>query len=467
MALKPILIFQMHRMGDLILSFPLFLWLHREYPGHPLWVVGEQRFYNALMPISPEATYMPWDAASNLHTEQFILCINLSHDSAAAALAGKIRAEKTWGAVEVPARGRYVHGNWQLYRTGLVHANRHNCFHWADLNALDCIPLKRIRTTTWPRPRTGVGDGRRIGLFLGASEPAKRPAPTFWAVLVRELLHHDLRPILLGGPAEMEMAEKVRKLSGQNVLNLAGRLNLAQLANLGQSLELLITPDTGPMHLAAWTGLHVLNLSMGPVNPWETGPYQPGHFVLQARMSCAGCWQCSRPGYFCHERYLPRIIARMTYEAVRRPSESMRALHRSGLGLLTSGRSPEGLYFLHHALCVDATPRARELLNRFWSLFWGALFGLWTREPTQTAWTSLQRAYPALSAAFVRSLADFRRNLRQAWDSLFWSRGAPLLRPLYSYMHLVLQNTDFSPAGKRQAMKIVEELLLIVVEKEE
>lgn len=464
MSPKPILILQMHRMGDLILSFPLFLWLQREYPGHPLWVVAEPRFYNALMPISPRAAYMPWEAAPKLHNEKFALCVNLSHEPVAAGLAGKVRAEKVLGAVEVSGKGRYVHGDWLLYRTGLVHANRHNLFHWADLNALDCIPLQRIRSTCWPSPRTRLGDRRRIGLFLGASEPAKRPGEAFWAGLARELLHRDLRPILLGGPGEKALAEKVRKLVGHNIVNLTGRLSLSQLADLGQGLELMITPDTGPMHLAAWTGLRVLNLSMGPVSPWETGPYQPGHLVLQARMSCAGCWQCSMDGHRCHDLFLPRRIAHMVGGLVSGTSEAKRPLRSGSLAFFISARTPQGLYDLRKVLAPDAPLGARELLDMFWSRFWGQVFGLWSEKLARHAWQDLALAYPALASSLARSLTGFRRKLLQAWDPAFWSQGMPLLRPLFSHIHLVLQNSDFSSHGKRRVLKTVEELLLIIAE---
>lgn len=462
MADKPILILQMHRMGDLILSFPLFLWLQREYPGHPLWVVGEARFYNTLLSISPAAVYMPWSAVQRLRTEKFALCLNLSHERTAAVLAGEVHAEETFGAVESSGLGRYVHGNWQLYRTGLVQANRHNRFHWADLNALDCIPLERIRATQWPQPRSRLGDQRRIGMFLGASDQSKRPAPAFWVGLAKELLRRDLRPILLGGPDERDLAKKVQQLLGQNILNLAGRLNLAQFADFGQTMELMVTPDTGPMHLAAWTGLRLLNLSMGPVNPWETGPYQPGHFVLQAKLSCAGCWQCVHSKAICRERFLPRRIAQMVH--VLASGQGTSNLHGDGLALFSSTRSSQGLYHLQKTLRADAPSGASELLERFWALFWGHLFGLWPRETACNSWEVLAQAYPALAAAFVRALLGFHRKLRQARDASFWSQGAPLLRPLFSHAHLVLQNADFSSTGERQALKATEELLLIVVE---
>ena len=466
MSAKPTLILQMQRMGDLILSFPLFLWLQREHPDHPLWVVGEPRFYEALLPVSPAATYFPWTATDQVRRTSFALCINLSHERAAAALAGEVRAEHRVGPVQSADGVRRIHGRWQLYRAGLVHANRHNRFHWADLNALDCVPLSRIAATRWPEPRTCLGDRRRVGLFLGASEPAKRPNPRFWADLARELLHRDLRPILLGGPAERNMAAKVQKQIGHNVLNLADRLTLAQFADLGQSLELLVTPDTGPMHLAAWTGLRVLNLSLGPVNPWETGPYQPGHLVLQARVSCAGCWGCVHSAHHgvhrCHDHFRPRRVAQLVHALAGSKGRGGNTPRTADGNLFLSAKTPEGLYQLNRLLPINAPRSARDMLDEFWSLFWGSSFGLWNREKPQAAWNELAHAFPTLAEAFTRFLFGFHRKLRQARDETFWLQGPPMLRPLYSQAHLILQNDDFSWKSERQILTMTEELLRIV-----
>ena len=465
MSAKPILILQMQRMGDLILSFPLFLWLQREHPGHPIWVVGEPRFYEALLPVSPAATYFSWTATEQIRRTAFVLCVNLSHAGAAAALAGKVRAERHVGPVQSPDGVRRIHGPWQLYRAGLVHANRHNRFHWADLNALDCVPLSRIAATRWPEPRTCLGDRRRVGLFLGASEPAKRPNPRFWADLARELLHRDLRPILLGGPAERDMAAKVQKQIGHNVLNLADRLTLAQFADLGQSLELLVTPDTGPMHLAAWTGLRVLNLSLGPVNPWETGPYQSGHFVLQARISCAGCWGCTHLAHHgvhrCHDHFLPRRVAQLVHALAGSKGRGGSIPRTVDGNLSLSARTPEGLYQLHRLLPKNTPRSARDMMDEFWSLFWGNAFGLWDRAKPQAAWNELAHAFPTLTEAFTHCLFGFHRKLRQARAEAFWRQGPPMLRPLYSQVHVFLQNDDFSWKSERQILTMTEELLHI------
>ncbi|MDD4953064.1 MAG: glycosyltransferase family 9 protein, partial [Desulfovibrionaceae bacterium] len=134
----------MQRMGDLILTFPLMLWLARVFPGREILVVAEEAFFRPLMPLSPKVTYVPWAAADALSGKDFHLVVNLSLRDRAARLAAQLRAEDKVGPLLLEHGGRYVRGAWQLYRASLVANNRHNRFHWADLNALDVTPLSRI-----------------------------------------------------------------------------------------------------------------------------------------------------------------------------------------------------------------------------------------------------------------------------------------------------------------------------------
>ena len=89
MAGDPILVLQMQRMGDLLLSFPMFLWLSRSYPGRELHVVAEGTFFHPLMPVSPPATYITWPAAEAgaLSSRRYRLIVNLSIREEAARLA--------------------------------------------------------------------------------------------------------------------------------------------------------------------------------------------------------------------------------------------------------------------------------------------------------------------------------------------------------------------------------------------
>lgn len=462
--MKPILVLQMQRMGDLILSFPLFLWLQRKYPNQPIWVVAEERFFRPLMPLSPRVTYFPWAGTGVLLKQEFSLVLNLSVQPRAAELAGQVRADRKIGPL-VENGCRRVRGAWQLYRQSLVQNNRYNRFHWADLNALDVIPLSVMRATSFDEPRRLTPEQTKIGLFLGASEPAKRPTPLFWAELVRALLDRGLRPALLGGPAERPLGQEVAKAFGGPVLNLCGKLDLGELAAIGQTLQVLVTPDTGPMHLAAWTGLRVLNLSLGNVNPWETGPYFPGHLVLRPTGSCAlGCWACTRGELRCHRPYSAKRTAFLIQAMLQGTDDRLQGLTPPGLALLSSGRGPAGLYSLTR---LDArTPGAHRLLSRFWTAYFGWRLGLWGEDQARSTWEGLSQNQPKLARALTGRLPALSRSLgeglrRGSLEDSFWAEAPLMLRPLTGFLLPLLQNRDFARQGWIDAVAWLDALVQI------
>lgn len=59
MSADPLLVLQLQRMGDLILTFPLLLALKKRWPGHPIWVAAEPQFFQELMPLAPEVVFFP------------------------------------------------------------------------------------------------------------------------------------------------------------------------------------------------------------------------------------------------------------------------------------------------------------------------------------------------------------------------------------------------------------------------
>jgi 3-deoxy-D-manno-octulosonic-acid transferase/heptosyltransferase-1 len=73
-------------------------------------------------------------------------------------------------------------------------------------------------------------------------------------------------------------------------LDLAGRTSLKALAYLYSKCFLLITTDTGPMHMAAAMGCPVVAL-FGPTAPWRTGPYGKGHRVIREEIECSPCFK--------------------------------------------------------------------------------------------------------------------------------------------------------------------------------
>ena len=464
--MKPILVIQMQRMGDLILTFPLLLWLKRQYSGHPILVVAEPHVASQLAPLAPEVGLVSFADHAMLMQQDYALVVNLSHRRESAWLAGSVRADEKIGPLLDQHQNMYIIGKWQLYRAALVNNNRHNMFHWADLNALDVIPLKEMGGTSWPSPRQMSADNTMIGIFLGASQEEKRPPVAFWFALVRELVLRGLRPVLLGGPAERKIAQEV--VSGGNVpvLDLCGTMDLQQFARMGQTLHLMITPDTGPMHLAAWSGLRTLNLSMGPVNPWETGPYQPGHLVLRTTMSCSGCWSCRFDKPACTAVFDARKVALCAHEIVRGREKNLEKLSFSGLEMMVSSRR-DGLHAFVPFQRGISGASCRYALDDFWRLFWGHHFGLWNSDRVSMAVYSLQEEHPRVICHLRRSASSLRHEikalcLRNIPSSSFRATCPPDLRPLAGYIQLVLANGDFSTCAKGEALILASEFLSLL-----
>jgi len=82
------------------------------------------------------------------------------------------------------------------------------------------------------------------------------------------------------------------------VVNLAGKTGLKELAGLFSLADLVLTPDTGPMHLAAAVQAPLIAL-FGPTAPWRTGPYGNNHVILRKPLACSPCFKKKCPTMEC------------------------------------------------------------------------------------------------------------------------------------------------------------------------
>lgn len=133
-----------------------------------------------------------------------------------------------------------------------------------------------------------------LGLNAGAEYgPAKRwPAERFVAVARAVSRATGARWLILGGPNDRALAAVLHRELPEAV-NLAGRTRLRELMQVLSACTLVLTNDTGPMHLAAALGTPVVAL-FGSTSPELTGPGLPGdprHEVLRARVPCAPCFR--------------------------------------------------------------------------------------------------------------------------------------------------------------------------------
>jgi len=130
-----------------------------------------------------------------------------------------------------------------------------------------------------------------IGLNPGASWPNKKWAPEKFAALADNLAKKDgVSVVFTGGKEDNPL---VREIIGQmktKPLDLSGKTNLQQLAALFKKCQLVITGDTGPLHIAVGVKTRVIGL-FGPSSAAIYGPYGEGHTIIKKDLPCSPCNQ--------------------------------------------------------------------------------------------------------------------------------------------------------------------------------
>lgn len=100
---------------------------------------------------------------------------------------------------------------------------------------------------------------------------------------------YGCKVVIMWGPGEHEKALKIKELSKSNLLILC-KTNLKNLASFLRRCDLMISPDTGPMHLAAALSVRCIGI-YGPTCPYKNGPYGEEHLFISKFVDCAPCYK--------------------------------------------------------------------------------------------------------------------------------------------------------------------------------
>lgn len=159
------------------------------------------------------------------------------------------------------------------------------------------------------------GSGPIIGFhpFKGPPVPLDRwPLPVFagWLSALRQQL--GARLVVTGSPGEKVYADRIVELAGsENVLNLAGRTDLATLAALAGHVDAFVCPDSGPMHVAAAAGAKVLGIyALEEDFPRRWAPLTESARVLRPRPTgCPpGCRKPTCSDFRCYRTVTPEQV---------------------------------------------------------------------------------------------------------------------------------------------------------------
>lgn len=131
-----------------------------------------------------------------------------------------------------------------------------------------------------------IETGGRFALINpGAAWPNKRWPPERFGALAAEIQRqHGLRAVVLWGPGERELADAVAAASGGSVM-VAPPTSIADLFALSEAAALMISGDTGPLHIGAASGTPLVGI-FGPTDPKRNGPWSSSDVSVSRFTDC-------------------------------------------------------------------------------------------------------------------------------------------------------------------------------------
>jgi len=152
--------------------------------------------------------------------------------------------------------------------------------------------------------------------------PTKDWEPARFAAVASRLQEEGVPVVFTGGPGDATAIDEIVERMEIPPSRLDGRTSLKQLAEVLRRARVVLSTDTGPMHIAAAVGTPVVAL-FGPTAPGRTGPYGRDHVVLRGGVECSPCFDrtCRHPRHeprACMLRIEPEAVVQAVLRLVRR-----------------------------------------------------------------------------------------------------------------------------------------------------
>jgi len=309
-------------LGDAVMCTPAIRALHRRFPIAEVTVVGKQAlcelveglsYVHRTIPIPGTAHFRElWDVARRIRPWAEDLVVIFPHSFRAALLGFLSRARR---------RLAYSRNGRRMLLTDAVPPNRvrgkivpeYMTTEYLKLvAALGCeddhvgLELRADEESLAMLAPKLEGDGPLVGIAPGAAfGPSKQwLVDRFAAVADRLREEFGARCVLMTGPGEDEVRESITRLSRHGLIRYDdGKPSVRLMKALVSQLDLMISNDSGPRHVAVAFGVPVICI-MGPTAPvYSEGPYEKGERIRVE----VDCGPCQKPVCTTDHRCMTRI----------------------------------------------------------------------------------------------------------------------------------------------------------------
>jgi ADP-heptose:LPS heptosyltransferase len=349
-----ILLVNITRLGDMLQATPTIAGMKMENPGCKITVLVEKQFEQVCHCIPNIDEVLALDLGmvvralaregegiidayeyltefvDDLRKRNFDYCLNMSSSAYTALLLQLVGIKQNGGWTSDEEGNRVIESTWaQLFATSVFHQNRQfnslnlvdvfRCSADVDLHPqhllIECKDEDVTFATKMVAEAGFTNTGPLISVQAGASQAKRQWAPARFIEFINILINqHNARVVLTGNKKELPIIEIIKNgCNSPNVFVAAAKTSIPQLSALLKISDILVTGDTGPMHISVAVGTPVVSMFVGSAYGYETGPYAEGSIVIQPVIGCGPCnpnKACARPD--CHDHIIPKELAQLT-----------------------------------------------------------------------------------------------------------------------------------------------------------
>ncbi len=289
-----ILLIQLRRIGDLVLTTPAIAAVREKFPRADLSLVVSSAT-RELLPAIPgiDRTFVvrgKLSARAWFHTarRKFDCCLDFTRNDRSAFITLLSGARKKITADYLRPRGQLQAKSYNVLvdlNVGLMHTVD---YHLGLLDPLGVREPSRKLQLEIPAPALQhatqvLGQDDYIVIHPGSARAEKFWDASRWATVIEFLNKRGLKCAITGGRAALEQDHiaQIRKQTRVSFLDLSGKIDLLTLVAVIKHARLLLTIDSAPVHLAAATQTRQIAM-FGPTNPFHWRPRFAPAIVLQA-----------------------------------------------------------------------------------------------------------------------------------------------------------------------------------------
>jgi heptosyltransferase III len=294
-----ILLIQLKRIGDLILTMPAIAAVREKFPdAHLTLVISSEG--KALAPaiagvnkllVMPRGLAGFWAVAA-IARGKFDFCVDFTRNDRSALLVFLSRAKKRIVSFRIKVRSKFrtrFYNEFVPHRMRDMHTIDYHLGLLEPLGISNCSRAIRLELPKSAHQTTRqLLSAHNIGKNFIIFHPGSARAEKFWNaqrwadILNHAADKHDVDLVLTGGSSPLEQTHigDIESKVRHRVVDLSGKTDLLTLAALITSARLLITVDSAPMHLAAASRTPQVIL-FGPTNPYHWRPRESPALILQ------------------------------------------------------------------------------------------------------------------------------------------------------------------------------------------